>query len=63
MALRIRETDPRRFLAAERRRFNDRRLLLRRRRRPLEEQERRRRSGEPAWPTAVPPLHLQFAQE
>ena len=51
-------------LAAERCRFNYRRillLLLLLRRRPLEEQERRRRSGEPAWPTAVPPLRLQFA--
>ena len=44
-----------------RRRFNGRLLLLLRLRRPLVERARRRRSGEPASPTADPPLRSQFA--
>ena len=50
-------------LDAERRRFNGRLLLLLRLRRPLVtvERARRRRSGEPASPTADPPLRSQFA--
>jgi hypothetical protein len=48
-------------LDAERRRFNDRHFLLLRLRRPLVERARRLRSGEPASPTADPPLHSQFA--
>jgi hypothetical protein len=48
-------------LDAERRRINGRLLLLLRLRRPLVERARRQRSGEPASPTADPPLRSQFA--
>jgi hypothetical protein len=57
----IRPTGALESLDAERRRFNDRLLLLLRLRRPLVERARRRRSGEPALPTADPPLRSQFA--